>query len=339
MGTLHIVRRGSRPGQRLRLRWRASSALGLLVACGALADCSRTAGEAPAPAPIRLTTGVPGGAFHPLGAELHAAYSRLLPDRRFEVLQSGGALDNLQALQDGSADLGLAFTDVSYMAFIGKGIEHHGAFEQLRGMAVLQLTPVHVIVGPDSRLTSLQDFRGTRISLGPTGSGTAATAEVLLAAFGLSREDVGGVYMPFNDGARAVVRGSLDATFISAGFPAESVSWATAAGARLLELGGPAVDRLRLEYPFLKVVRIPAGTYPGHARDIHTVGVDALLVCRVTLDETLVYRLTKALFDALPDLADRLGLLRSMDPNRAPATPIPLHVGAARYYRERELSR
>jgi TRAP-type uncharacterized transport system substrate-binding protein len=28
-----------------------------------------------------------------------------------------------------------------------------------------------------------------------------------------------------------------------------------------------------------------------------------------------------------------------MDPQRAPATVIPLHPGAARYYRERELSR
>jgi TRAP-type uncharacterized transport system substrate-binding protein len=28
-----------------------------------------------------------------------------------------------------------------------------------------------------------------------------------------------------------------------------------------------------------------------------------------------------------------------IDPDQAPATPIPLHAGAARYYREREILR
>ena len=34
-----------------------------------------------------------------------------------------------------------------------------------------------------------------------------------------------------------------------------------------------------------------------------------------------------------------LPFLKGMDPERAPATPIPLHRGAALYYRERELRR
>jgi TRAP-type uncharacterized transport system substrate-binding protein len=51
-----------------------------------------------------------------------------------------------------------------------------------------------------------------------------------------------------------------------------------------------------------------------------------------------VYELTDALFDVFPDLSsERLTL--QMDLEQAPATPIPLHEGAARYYRERELTR
>jgi TRAP-type uncharacterized transport system substrate-binding protein len=69
------------------------------------------------------------------------------------------------------------------------------------------------------------------------------------------------------------------------------------------------------------------------------VGVDTMLACREDLDEMLVYRLTKTLFEALPGLAARLDSLKSMDLDQVAATPIPLHSGAARYYRERELSR
>jgi TRAP-type uncharacterized transport system substrate-binding protein len=70
-----------------------------------------------------------------------------------------------------------------------------------------------------------------------------------------------------------------------------------------------------------------------------TIGVDSILVCRRELDEGLVYELTKFFFQALPTLSFSQDALRSMDLEQAPATPIPLHAGAARYYRERELMR
>jgi TRAP transporter TAXI family solute receptor len=99
------------------------------------------------------------------------------------------------------------------------------------------------------------------------------------------------------------------------------------------------VRRLRAEYPFLRPGSIPAGTYPREKRPVQTLLVDVLLVTREGLDEALVRRLTSVLFDVLPDLAAKNDFLRQMDPQRAPATPIPLHPGAALFYRERELAR
>jgi hypothetical protein len=110
-------------------------------------------------------------------------------------------------------------------------------------------------------------------------------------------------------------------------------------GAKLLAIEGPAIDRLRHDYPFLRLTAIPAATYPSHSAPIRTIGVDNLLLCRSDLDEELVYELTKNFFAALPELAAEQISLRQMDFAQAPATPIPLHEGAARYYRERELFR
>ena len=47
--------------------------------------------------------------------------------------------------------------------------------------------------------------------------------------------------------------------------------------------------------------------------------------------------LTRRFFDALPSLSSSQDALRFIDLEQAPAMPIPLHEGAARYYREREL--
>lgn len=69
-----------------------------------------------------------------------------------------------------------------------------------------------------------------------------------------------------------------------------------------------------------------------------TLGVDNLLVCRADLDERLVHELTRVLIESLPELAKIHAAARGIDPDQAPAAPIPLHAGAARFYRERKLS-
>jgi uncharacterized protein len=98
-----------------------------------------------------------------------------------------------------------------------------------------------------------------------------------------------------------------------------------------------ALDRVREDYPFFIPVTIPQRTYSGQAVAVETVGVYNVLLCREDLDESLVYRLTKTFFEALPDLAATHPSAGLIDADLAPATAIPLHGGAARYYREREL--
>ena len=72
---------------------------------------------------------------------------------------------------------------------------------------------------------------------------------------------------------------------------------------------------------------------------VHTLSVDVVLLARAGLDDALVRRLTEGLFRMLPQLSAELPFLKGMAPERAPATPVPLHPGAALYYRERELRR
>jgi len=206
-------------------------------------------------------------------------------------------------------------------------------------VAELQITPLHLVVRAGSHIAAVEELRGRRVGLGPNGSGTALTAGLVLEAFGFGPDAFKAETLPFNDAASRLMTGTLDAMFVNASYPAESVHAATRAGAKLLPLHGEAIERLRHSYPFLRLTKIPGGTYPGHAEPIHTVGVDTMLVCRVDLEDALVYQLTRRFFDALPALSASQESLRLMDLDQAPATPLPLHDGAARYYRERELLR
>ena len=315
----------------------AAVAIGIaLFACA----CTQPPAARTAPLVVRFSTGTPGGGFYPLGEGLARAYEQSLRPITFQVTPTAGAVTNVEAIQSGEADLGLAFADVAYIAYVGRlGGRVPQAFDRLRGIAVMQLTPVHLVVGRDSRIREVGDLRGRRIGVGPPGSGTALTAGLILQAFGIAESAVQVEQLQFNDAADRLVKGTLHAMFDTAIYPAASVTQATREGARLVPIAGPPIERLRHEYPFLRVTVIPRDTYPGGSQTIRTIGVDSLLVCRRDLDETLVYDLTRRFFEALPSLSSSQGALRFMDLDQAPATPIPLHDGAARFYRERELLR
>jgi TRAP transporter TAXI family solute receptor len=255
-------------------------------------------------------------------------------DVSVQSVRVSGSPAVIDALREGELDVGVATADVAYLAFAGQLDEAVPAFDQLRGMAVLGLNTLHLIVAKHRPAESVADLRGFNIALG-TNSGTALLANLLLNASGLSLSDVrrNPLPLPYADAAIRLANGELDAAFMTIVPPGDPAVVATRAGARVLEIEGPAVERLRLQHPFLVNTIIPRGSYPGQTRPIRTIGVDLLLLCRADLADDLVYRLVEAYFAGL----DRS--IPAIDFDRAPATSIPLHPGAARYYRQRQLSR
>jgi hypothetical protein len=309
-----------------------------LVLIGLLPGCTK-----PPPAPrevaLRIATGSPGGGFHTLGERLVRGFAQGLSTVSVQTQISDGAVSNLTAVERGDAELGLAFADVAYIAYVGALDKDAAPFRNLRAIAVLQLTPVHLVVAGDADIERVSDLRGRRVGLGPAGSGTALTATLILEAFGVRPTDIRGRWLGFNEGAAALRTGQLDAMFDNAIYPVDWVRSETAAGARLLPLAGQPIDELRKSYPFLRPASIPGGTYVNQRTAIHTIGVDTVLVCREDMPERLGYEVTRAIFEALPGLADVASSSSFFDLEQAAATPIPLHDGAARYYRERELLR
>lgn len=320
------------------MRRRARLPLVCLLAAALTAVLAPACRQPEAPAvrrTVRLTTGTPGAAFYPLSRALAQAWAAASPGLDVQTRDSVGSVANVEAIQAGDADVGLAFADVAYTAYVARLAKRAPEADSLRGIAVLELAPVHVVVRRDSIVKSVADLRGCRVAVGPDGSGSAITARIVLAALGIDLKEVRVESLRYNEAAGRLKAGTIDALFVTGRDPVEAVRDAVGAGARLLPLSGPAIERLRHEYPFYRQTLIPGGTYPGHPDPLDTIGVDNLLVCRRGLEESLVHDLTARFFAVLPSLS----MLSFMDLDQAPATPIPLHEGAGRYYRERELSR
>jgi len=253
---------------------------------------------------------------------------------QFSVLLTdiGDSEKRLAAVQEGSVDVTVATADETYLAFNGLLPRRSQRMDKIRGIALLHSAAVHLLAGPAAN--PRRGLRGMRVVLGnPVGANTAL-GERLIESMGIDRSEVRSEFLPRNVAVERLRKGEVDAAILIGRPPQEPVVQALHGGARLLDIDGPEIDRLRLYYPLLGRTLIPQGTYPGQHGPVHTIGVDLLLVCRSDLDSKLVYELTRAYFEQSPE-----NVRYETDPQRAPAVVIPLHPGAARYYREREVSR
>lgn len=303
---------------------RAVASAGWVLGLAAV-SCTGTA-ETTAPPPVTLRISA-------TTADDFESTAPVLPDIRFQIATQGGSsITSLQDLRQGTIDFSMPMADVAYLAYSGQLEEMPERFDQLRGMAVLALNPLHLVAGAHTAVREIRDLRGLKISLGPPGSAMAPIAEQLLKANGIGLHDVNSVRLPNPEFADKLARREIDAAFVTFVPPNAGVASVAKRGARLVEIAGPAVEELRTRYPYLKRTVIPRATYPNQHEPVHTIGVDALLVCRADLDERVVNKLLDAFFATRPATTPP-------DLERAPATPIPLHPGAARYYRQRELSR
>ncbi len=90
------------------------------------------------------------------------------------------------------------------------------------------------------------------------------------------------------------------------------------------------------KYPGYVETVIPQGAYKGVTEDIPTIGTVTSLVVSADLSAEMVYQITKAIFENLPELAKikKKAIAEVSLENGLRGAMIPIHPGAKRYYDE-----
>jgi len=300
--------------------------LALIVAlCVSAASCSGAAETvAHPPATLRLS--------RTSATDLQSAFGRV-PSIKAQIVSEGGSsITSLLDLKNEKTDITGTLADVAYLAYAGQLEEMPEPFDQLRGMVVTGVNTMHLLVGRNARVETLRDLKGLRISLGAPGSSTAHITQRMLEDYGIGPEQIHAEEIANTEIVSRLSSGDVDAAFSGFNLPSAVVTAAMHNGIRLIPIDGAEIEEMRTRYPYLKRTLISRETYPNQPEPVRTLGVDTLLVCRAELDDDVVYRFLDAYFATRP-------VMTPPNLDRAPATPIPLHPGAARYYRQRELSR
>lgn len=290
---------------------------------------------------LSIATGPVGGTYYVYGGGIAKIISAYVRNVEATAELTSASADNLRFLRNGQADLAFTTAPTLRDAYRGTGMFARLGRVPVAALAVLYLQPTHLVTLASRHVTSLDGLRGKVVSTGLPGSGTEDIVLQILDAAGLSPDsDIRRHRLGPTQAAEALRDGKIDAFFWSSGLPNGAVlDLMTTLGRRVMLL--PTADVLPMLHRrhdstiFVQVI-IPRGAYPGLDVDVPTVGTSSLLVADQAMSEVLAYEITRALFEHQHELAAIRPEARTLRPELASTgSPVPFHVGAIRFYRER----
>ena len=301
--------------------------------------------QAPAGAAERyMTIGTGGdpGVYYPVGAAICRAVNEKRPQNSITcaVAPSGGSIENITPLRDGTLEFAIVQSDWQRHALEGTGrFAEDGPFQDLRAVLTLHLEAFTVLARADAGISQLGDLKGRRFNVGNPGSGARATLEQILQALDWSLTDFSlAMELKTSERGAALCSGTVDAIFFLTGHPSRAVADTLAACDAVLVSGtGPEVDAVMATSRFYERVTLRAGVHPGADAPTNTFGVRATLVSAADVSEDLVYEVVRALYEPLEDFLAGHQALLGLTPEKmiGPGLSAPLHAGALKYYKER----
>src|ERR1700759_1639651 len=287
---------------------------------------------------VNVLTGGTSGVYYPLGVAIGKIFSDKLPGVKTQVQATKASVENLILLQQGRGEIAFVLGDSLKAAWEGDGeAGFKSRLDKLRTIGAIYPNYIQIIATAESGIKTLADLKGKSLSVGAPKSGTELNSRTILAAAGLSYKDMGKVeYLPFAESVDLMKNRQLDATLQSAGLGVASLKdLSTSTEINVVAVPKEVVDKIGP--PFVAAI-IPAGTYTGQDKDVPTAAVINYLVTSSEVSDDVAYQMTKLIFESLPELANSHAAGKEIKLEKAALdSPIPLHPGAIRYYKEKGL--
>lgn len=293
---------------------------------------SNTAQSSQQAVQLSIGTATMGGAYYPVGQEISNLIMKYVPGSTVTPEVTGGSSENPRLVDAGDVELGLTNSNLAYFAVNGQ----KPYTEKLNISAIGNLHPsvLHIVTLKDSRINSIADLKGKKIAAGPAGGGTLDILAAIMSEAGLSINDIKPSFLAYSDGFTQLADGNVDAALALSGYPASAVTEvSTTKEIKIINIEEDLVKKVTEKYPYYSKVVIPKETYKLD-QDGVAIGVNNVLIVKSDMDENLVYQITKAIYDHLPEFGEANANAKQINADTASQTPIALHPGAQKYFDE-----
>ena len=286
---------------------------------------------------LTLASGSPGGVYYPLGGGM-AVVIQKTTDLRCAAESTGASVENSRLVGAKESDMGMVMGSIAY-----KAIQGEKPFEmKFPIVALFQMYPApeHVVTVSGKGIKSIRDLKGKKVSIDVPGSGCAVMAKAILEEYGFNLEkDLTIANLSQSESVQALKDGIVDAVFFNFAYPGAAVLDLAATRDILLIPVEPAMaDKIVKKYPYYVKISIPAKTYPKVDSDILCLGDSNVLIANKQMEDDVAYKIVKAIYENVDKgkwaLINIHPIASQLTPKNAVNSPIELHPGAIKYFKE-----
>lgn len=296
----------------------------------------------------RIGTGGAGGTYFPIGGLIANAISSPPGARSCDkggtcgvpgliaiAVSTNASVANVNAIHAGQLDAGLAGAQSVTQGYEGTGKFAGNKKDNIRVIANLYPEDMHLVLPKGTKLSSLKDLNGMSVGVAAAGSGTQVSVRMILEYYGIKANEQ---ELGLSQSTQRLADGQLDAFFYAGGTPfASLIQLGSTKGFELYKFSATEQKEINKIIPYYVESVIPAGTYENITTDTPTVAVNGQLITSKDQPEELIYAITKALWSkktrGLLDKGHAKGKAIRLE-TALKGVLIPIHPGAARYYRE-----
>lgn len=287
---------------------------------------------------FNIGTGSATGVYFPAGKAICHALGLGAPGKYgCEAQNTGGSIYNIDHVQSGDLELGIAQADTLHRAWTVQPPFKKKA-GKLRVLFALHDESVTLVAHKQGGITSLGRIRGKRVNVGTQGSGNERVVAELMSACKIFPGDMAEMgRLKTSEMPDVLKKREMDGYFYVVGHPNANVANVAARiPLEILPLQGGCVDSLVSEQPYYDVTSVPGGLYRGVPVEVPTFGVRAWLVSSSDIPDEAVHTLVKSVFEKIDDFRRQHPTFYRLSPKTmVKPFSVPYHTGALRYYEER----
>ncbi len=263
--------------------------------------------------------------------------NRYEPTLKCSAISTAGGPENIVLLFNKKIDVGHTNSSDWFKAYKGE----KPFKEKLEPVQLLSYgsTASLIVVKANSNIKSLQDLKGKKLAVGPAGS-TLAQAQInYMKVAGI--EGIQYVYLSFEEGKDAFISGNVDAytALFQNGKPYPVTMQVEAATPVRYLPTDPKADKALVDakvgYVLMDIPKSASKYLENPIPALHTTMV---LAVHPDMPEEIAYKITKTLVEHSDDLikiSSDLGAVKPENVTKGLLEGIPVHPGAAKYYKEK----
>ena len=285
------------------------------------------------PEKVVILGGNTGGAWYPISIGLGKILTEAGTKGNGGI---GGGNSNVLKVSAGEVEAGFTYSVTAAMA-----IAAEGPFKQkitnIRGLCFLWDNILQIPVTVASGVKTVSDLKGKPFALQPLSAGTTTIFRNLLAAYGLSENDLKVVVRGGVAAGKSAVQDRRAIGFQSASaYPLAAISEiAVSIPIRLLGVGDKALEKMKEMNAGYQRAVIPAGVYKGQDKEVRSVGAGTIVIVNEKMPEQYAYWIVKALGDRIKEVrAVHKGLSHLTIKEMAKVSGVKMHPGAVKYFKE-----